>query len=186
MESRFFVITGGPGAGKTSLLEELGNRGYPTMDEGGRALIRTQRLIDGPALPSSDPTLFGDLLVSWHIRSFETARRLSGRVFFDRGLPDVFGFYAFHGLSAPDYAHRAARIYRYAAPVFFAPPWAAIYHSDAERRETYEEAVEVFEHTLGAYVSLGYIPMILPLGTVAERVRFVLDVLDDYADPRAT
>jgi predicted ATPase len=97
----------------------------------------------------------------------------------------MFGFYAFHGLPAPGYAYRAAKVYRYAAPVFFSPPWAAIYHSDAERGETYEEAAEVFEHTLGAYVSLGYDPVILPLGTVAERARFVLDVLDDYADPQA-
>jgi len=34
-----FVITGGPGSGKTSLIDALSRRGFPSMPEAGRAII---------------------------------------------------------------------------------------------------------------------------------------------------
>ena len=33
----YFVITGGPGAGKTAIIESLRDRGYATVGEAGRA-----------------------------------------------------------------------------------------------------------------------------------------------------
>ena len=36
------IITGGPGAGKTSLLDALARRGYMTFPEVSRSLIREQ------------------------------------------------------------------------------------------------------------------------------------------------
>jgi len=48
---RFYVITGGPGSGKTSLIEALRSRGYNSTVEAGRAIIQDQVAIDGRALP---------------------------------------------------------------------------------------------------------------------------------------
>ena len=49
--SRFIVLTGGPGSGKTTLIEALRRLGLATAPETGRAIIREQVAIAGPALP---------------------------------------------------------------------------------------------------------------------------------------
>ncbi len=61
----FYVITGGPGAGKTSLLEALAAAGHACMPEAGRAVIRDQRAIGGPALPWTDPPAFAAQMLGW-------------------------------------------------------------------------------------------------------------------------
>ena len=40
---RFFVLSGGPGAGKTTLIEALRSSASPTTIEAGRAIIRISR-----------------------------------------------------------------------------------------------------------------------------------------------
>ena len=42
MSDHFFVVTGGPGAGKTTLIEELARRGFLPVPESGRAIIRKE------------------------------------------------------------------------------------------------------------------------------------------------
>jgi predicted ATPase len=55
---RYFVITGGPGSGKTTLIEALGARGLRHMSEAGRAIIQDQLAIGGSALPWADRRAF--------------------------------------------------------------------------------------------------------------------------------
>jgi GTPase SAR1 family protein len=85
---RFFVLTGGPGSGKSSLIEALASAGYGRTIEAGRAIIQQQLAIDGPALPHKDPSAFAEMMLSWEVRSYHEASALSGIVFFDRGVPD--------------------------------------------------------------------------------------------------
>lgn len=47
----FFVITGGPGVGKTTLLETLAQQGFPYVPEIAREIIREQVSRNGDALP---------------------------------------------------------------------------------------------------------------------------------------
>ncbi len=42
MSEHFFVVTGGLGAGKTSQITELARRGFHTVPESGRAIIREE------------------------------------------------------------------------------------------------------------------------------------------------
>jgi predicted ATPase len=48
---RLFVITGGPGSGKRTLISALAEHGICTMPEAGRAIIRDQVAIGGEAVP---------------------------------------------------------------------------------------------------------------------------------------
>ena len=52
-----YVITGGPGTGKTSLIEELKTVGYQTVKEVARDIIKEQQLQGGNALPWKDTGL---------------------------------------------------------------------------------------------------------------------------------
>jgi predicted ATPase len=50
----FYIITGGPGSGKSTLIEALAAEGFHHMPEAGRAIIRDQVAIGGTALPWAD------------------------------------------------------------------------------------------------------------------------------------
>lgn len=172
---RFHVITGGPGAGKSTLIEALARRGFAHALEAGRAIIQDQTAIDGPALPSRDPLAFAELMLSWELRSYRAARAESGHVFFDRGVPDMVGYFPRLGRPVPSHVARAAERFRYNRRVFLAPFWPAIFTQDAERKQTAEEAERTCEAMVAAYSSCGYELVPLPLASVDERVRFVLD-----------
>ena len=55
---RFVVISGCSGGGKSTLLSELGRRGYGTVEEPGRRIVREEMLGEGSALPWTDATAF--------------------------------------------------------------------------------------------------------------------------------
>ncbi|WP_157162808.1 AAA family ATPase, partial [Actinoalloteichus spitiensis] len=46
-EERFFVLTGGPGSGKTTILDELAARGMAVTREAGRGIIQDQVRVGG-------------------------------------------------------------------------------------------------------------------------------------------
>jgi len=174
---RFHVVTGGPGSGKTTLIEALAKAGYARTLEAGRAIIQDQLAIGGPALPGRDPLAFAELMLSWEMRSYRTAEATGGPVFFDRGVTDVIGYLTLVGRPVPAHVLRAAERLRYNRHVFIAPPWPAIFTQDAERKQTPEEAVRTYEALVKAYTSQGYELVSLPLVPVEARVRFVLDTI---------
>jgi predicted ATPase len=86
---RFYVITGGPGSGKSALIEALAADGFSTMPEACRAIIQDQVEIGGHALAWQDRRSFAELMLNWEMRSYRAALVLNGPVIFDCGVPDV-------------------------------------------------------------------------------------------------
>lgn len=171
---RLIVITGGPGSGKTTLIEALAARGHTVRPEAGRAIIREQQAIGGTGLPWVDRALFAELMLAADRRSHAEALTQPGLVFFDRGVPDILGYLALCGLPAPEHAEAAARSLRYRRTVFIAPPWRAIFGQDAERRQDFVEAERTHAAMAEAYPRYGYELVALPRASVEERVAFVL------------
>ena len=169
-----FVLTGGPGAGKTTLIEALADAGHATCLEAGRGIIRDQTAVDGPALPCKDPALFAEMMLSWELRSHHAAAGRERPVFLDRGVPDVIGYLLLCGLPVPAHMWTAAERFRYNPTVFVAPPWRAIYRQDGERRQTWDEAVRTHDLMVETWHGLGYRTIALPCAPVEERLRFVL------------
>lgn len=171
---RFFVLTGGPGSGKTSLIEALAAQGHVTAPEAGRAIIRDQMAIGGPALPWADRQLFAELMLAWECRSHHWAQSQQGLVFFDRGVPDVLGYLALCDLPAPPHAVEAAAKFRYNAKVFALPPWPDIFANDSERRQDLDEAARTYDAVTAAYRRHGYAIVDVPRVSIAQRLRFIL------------
>lgn len=174
---RFHVITGGPGSGKTTLIGALQKAAYAGTAEAGRGIILDQVAIGGPALPWNDPALFAEAMLVWEMRSHHLAREQRGKVFFDRGVPDVIGYLRLEGLPVPEHVRKAADVFRYNRKVFIAPPWPEIYTQDSERRQSLEEASRTYDAMVAAYTECGYGLVELPRATVAERLRFVGEAL---------
>jgi predicted ATPase len=171
----FYVVTGGPGSGKTSLVEALHRRGYARSIEAGRGVMQDQMAVGGRALPWDDRLLFAELMLCWEMRSYHLAGQAAGPVFFDRGVPDVLGYLRLLDIPAPDHMKNAAERFRYNYTVFIAPPRPEIFCQDEERKQDFEEAVRTHDSMVVTYASLGYQLVALPRVSVEEEVSFVLD-----------
>jgi predicted ATPase len=172
---RFTIITGGPGTGKTSLIAELCRRGFAGTVEAGRAIILDQTLIGGRALQAADAALFAELMLAWEMRSYRMAEQEPvPAIFFDRGIPELTGYYRMLGMPVPAHVTAAADVFRYRPRVFLAPAWQAIYTTDAERTQDFVDAVAGSDAARTAYEGFGYEVISLPLASVAERADFVL------------
>ena len=172
--NRFFVITGGPGSGKTTLVEALEKVGYRRSIEAGRVVIQRQLSIGGNALPWGDRIQFAELMLAQEIRSYEDALLATVPVFFDRGVPDVLGYLRLIGAVVPEPMKKAAAEYRYSRRAFIAPPWTEIFRQDEERKQNFAEAVRTYEAMVTTYSELGYELVEIPTMHVEERVSFVL------------
>jgi len=171
---RFYVITGGPGAGKTSLIEALRSRGYDSTVEAGRAVIQDQVAIDGRALPWRDPLHFAELMLSMDMQSYRLAEQSVGPVFFDRGIPDVLGYLRLMQIPVPEHMQNAARVFPYNHVVFIAPPWREIFQQDQERKQDFDEAIRTYDVLVETYKSHNYELVEFPRTPIQDRVRFVL------------
>lgn len=169
----FFVLTGGPGSGKTTLVEALAARGYATAPEAGRNIIQDQSAIGGAALPWNNQALFAELMLAWELRSHRTAVRQDGPVFFDRGVPDTLAYLKLCGLPAPAHMREAVERFRYNRRVFIAPPWPEIFVQDAERKQDIEEAQRTYDALVETYPRYGYELVVLPRATVEARLAFI-------------
>jgi predicted ATPase len=174
---RFVVVTGGPGSGKTTLIEALAAQGFRSSPEAGRAIIRDQRAIDGQGLPWADRALFAELMLGADMRSYREAPAEPEMVIFDRGIPDIAGYLRLCSLAIPGHVDRAARQFRYRREVFIAPPWPEIYEGDAERRQDFAEAQRTCEAMVMVYAGYGYELVELPRTSVAGRVAFMSERL---------
>ena len=171
----FFVLTGGPGSGKTALVEALRAHGYACSVEAGRGVIQHHVAIQGPALPWLDPILFAEMMLSWEMRSYDLAKQTAGPVFFDRGVPDVLGYLQLLNLPVPSHIRKAAEIFRYNLRVFIAPPWKEIFQQDRERKQDFDEAVRTYETMRETYTALNYQLIEIPRTSVEERLGFLLN-----------
>ncbi|MGM0740161.1 MAG: AAA family ATPase [Pseudomonadota bacterium] len=177
MCSHMFVVTGGPGSGKTSLIEALACRGFHTMPEAGRAVIQDQVRIGGPALPWADQAAFAEMMLGWEMRSYREASALAKPVIMDRGIPDVLGYLTMTGLPVPAHIETAVKLNRYNKRVFLAPFWDEIFSQDAERKQGRQEAEATCNAMLDTYSRLKYEIVELPLAGVEARADFVVDHL---------
>ncbi|MFC5373462.1 AAA family ATPase [Brevundimonas faecalis] len=173
---RRIVLTGGPGSGKTSLIEALAATGHATSPEAGRAIIRRQQRIEGEALPWRDRALFAELMLDRELEAHARAEGADGPVFFDRGVPDVVGYLTLCDLPVPAHVERAAHEVRYDR-AFIAPVWPEIFGQDAERRQDLDEARRTFDAMAEVYPRFGYDLIELPKAPVAERLAFVLETI---------
>ena len=173
-----FIISGGPGSGKSTLLEALKSRGFRCSDEVSRQLIQEEVAAGGRCLPWLDLACFARLALDRMILDYERSSVNDELTFFDRAIPDIIAYLKLGALPVDEDYYKAVERYPYQPLVFMAPSWEAIYVNDSERWQTFTEAVAIHQLLVETYQALGFVVIELPRTTVAERVDFVLAMIN--------
>jgi predicted ATPase len=175
INQNLFIVSGGPGSGKTTVLRELARRGFPFVSEVARQIILEQVRDAGTALPWSDREAYTRLMLQRSIESYVAHTPSPQPIFSDRGIPDTLCYARLIGLADVQSIQDACRRYRYAPIVFLAPPWKEIYQTDSERKQDFPEAERTFEKMIEVYRDCGYALSLLPKTAPAARAQFILE-----------
>ncbi|NOR28819.1 MAG: AAA family ATPase [Lutibacter sp.] len=171
------VITGGPGTGKSTIIDELIKRNLRCMTEISREVILNARRSGTEQLFLTKPLLFSDLLLEGRINQYIEAEKFNDElVFFDRGIPDVHAYMNYISIDYPAKYINTSNLYKYDY-IFLMPPWEEIYISDNERYENFEQALAIHNHLERTYKELNYTIIEVPTGTIEDRTDFILNYI---------
>lgn len=169
---RFSIISGCSGGGKSSLLSELARRGFATIEEPGRRIVRSETESGGTALPWLDLEAFLRAALALSLTDLEAAATSEGRVFFDRGLFDAAS--GLEALTGEPWLDRLRVREKFGRRVFITPPWPEIYVGDGERRHGMDQAIIEYERLVRDYPAHGFEIIEVPRMSIMERADFVL------------
>ena len=177
MNKEIVVIIGGPGTGKTTIIEGLLAKGFCCYPEISREVTLEAKKQGIEQLFLENPLLFSELLLEGRKKQFYNAQNEPHDIIFlDRGIPDVLAYMHYIGDSYPAFFDLACCEHIY-TKIFLLPPWEEIYESDNERYENFEQATLIYNHLTETYQKYGYHLIEVPKGTVEERISFILNQL---------
>lgn len=175
MQKEIIVIIGGPGTGKSSIIEGLVAKGYCCYPEISREVTLEAQKRGIEQLFLEDPLLFSQMLLDGRIKQFNNAQNEPHKwVFIDRGIPDVVAYLDYIGDDYPNHFTDACKENVY-TKIFILPPWEEIYQSDSERYENFEQAKTIYKHLTKTYIDYGYDLIEVPKDSVDNRILFILD-----------
>lgn len=177
MKSQFYVLTGGPCSGKTTLLHRLEALGYPVVAEAATEVLRRDR--DGTL--RKDPLAFQKAILRCQLRrEAESALQAPHApvVFTDRGIGDHFGYLRYYGLEPfPELLDAWREAKRRYQSVFFLAENPE-YRTADHRAEPVSEARKIHEILLHEYRTRH--PRVIPVPwlSLEERATRVLAEID--------
>ena len=172
-ETSWYVITGAPCAGKTSVIRRLEQRGYAVVHEVARAHIDAE-LAGGKTLEQikSDEWAFERHILVEKIK-IEAKLARDQIVFLDRAVPDSIAYYKLCGLDPAEPLQKSG-MFRYRKIFLFE---RLAFSSDAVRSENEKTAARLSRLIEETYQSLGYDLIRVPVSGVADRTEFVLNLI---------
>ncbi len=169
------IVTGGPGAGKTTLIQALSERGFATFQESSRELIEQQSKLKDGILPWDNMSGFTALCLEIMSEQKSIASQHS-IAFLDRAIPDICGYLKGAGIEPDENYIQASK--GYFNKVFVCRPHKEIYVQDDVRPYPFEEAVNIHCGLVETYQQLGYECIDVPFMEIEERVEFVLNAIE--------
>jgi len=178
LNTRKIVITGGPGTGKSSIINELLKREYTCFEEISRQVTLDARKDGIDQLFLTKPLLFSELLLEARTKQYIASESADDNlVFLDRGLPDVVAYMDYVNSDYPKHFTDTCKKLVY-DNVFVLAPWQEIFVSDSERYENFDQAVEIHHALLDTYKRFGYELIDVPFDSIEKRADFIIDALN--------
>jgi predicted ATPase len=167
---QWYVLTGGPCAGKTTTISELERRGYPVSLEGARVFIE-EGMAAGLTLDEirTDPEWFENVVRKQY--AIEQALPKDKPAFLDRALPDSIAYYRLTGKAVDGILAEVLAKAHY-RKVFLLD--LVEFKNDEARNETPEQAMLIHGELREAYLGQGFEVVDVPVMSVAERADFIL------------
>jgi predicted ATPase len=179
-KSNWYVITGGPSSGKTTLIKELSKLGYITCPEIARILI-DKGIKNGKSVKEirGDEIEFQRKVLKMKLEK-EKKMPKNQVVFFDRAIPDSIAYYQICGLGTKEVLkfclEKKYRIIFFLEQLPFDQDYARI-----EDRKT----IEKLNHFLKeSYKNLGYKLIEIPAMSVKERLKKILNFINRETNTR--
>ncbi len=172
-DNNWYVVTGGPAVGKSTLLAELEKLGYKTLPEAARDVI-DEGLAAGKSLEEvrGDEYQFQFDVLERKVRN-EQQQASDELVFFDRGMHDTVAYLRLHDFEINQDVVQTTRQASY-KQVFLLEPLEQ-YTEDYARTESREEALQLNQLLAAAYTEYGLKVVKVPVLPPVERAQFVLD-----------
>jgi predicted ATPase len=169
--TNWYVITGGPSTGKTTVIDMLEKRGYKTTIEHARHYIDTMRT-EGETIEEmrSNNRKFQLGVLDMQIEQ-EATIQPKDLVFLDRAIPDAMAYYQFLML---DYDEKllSAVINTSYKKIFILDRLPFI--KDYARTEDEDDQKKIHQLIIDVYTSLGFPIVTVPVLPPIERVEFIL------------
>jgi predicted ATPase len=182
--SRLVAITGGPGSGKTSLIDYLGSLGYATVPEAALQiideLIRERGVSGQIEWRQAHPAEFVRLIMVRQATLEAACTVAEGQLgFCDRGRPDALAYAELFGLEVDSEIRVHVDGQRYLW-VFVLDTLSDFRTRPATGRTSDRaRSLRICDLLHEAYGSLGYTPTRVPELSIRDRARFVLSELGE-------
>ena len=168
--TNWYVITGAPCSGKTSVIHELARRGYSVVHEVARAYIEA-KLAAGLSLDQirGDALGFERRLLEEKV-AIEKKLGTRDTIFFDRAIPDSIAYFQLSGFDPSEpVALSGQKRYR---KIFLLERLPA--RKDTVRKENDRTASTIEKLLINCYRDLGYPLIRIPVSTPSGRADAIL------------
>ena len=173
-ETNWYVVTGAPSSGKTTLVAALEEMGYRVIHEVARAYIEMQ-MAQGKTLLEirADKKSFETWILNKKL-SIEDGLPRDDLIILDRAVPDSIAYFEEAGIDSGEALRKSPRN-RYKR-VFLLDRLP--YQDDHARIENHEIAGRLEQGLEKSYRLLGYDVVRVGVMSVADRVKFIVDRIE--------
>ncbi len=175
VRTNWHVITGAPSSGKTTLINLIKKQGFNTSPEPARMFIERE-LSKGFTIEYVQKALktLNRAIANFHL-AIEAQLQVNETIFLDRGFPDCLPYHRIHGLNPNEllddcFHHKYKSVFILQRLPF---------QQDGVRYENDKIAEFHQSWLLKDYHALGYKPILVPLLSPEERLRFILEKLSE-------
>lgn len=178
MLNKIFVISGGPGTGKTAVINELKKQGYKTIPEVARQIATRDRRFKGKSIKQINQKIFQEVIFNYQSKQLEKLEKSKFKtpVFSDRGIGDTLAYNKFYHINISKQKINLVKKFRYSK--IFILDFLEFYEKDKLRKENKKEQEKIHRLIINSYKNLGYKIVFVPFMGIEERVEFILSKIN--------